>query len=93
LAEARLAAWLEDASLPAEQLLFNNMEPPAFAKFLALPVLCGQLENRFGLKPRMSGSGSACFALLRDDADTTPIVAAIRQAWGQSAFVADTRLT
>ena len=93
LAEGRLAAWLNDTSAPAEELLFNNMEQPAFAKFLALPVLCGELEKRFGLKPRMSGSGSACFALLTDDTDAAPIMAAIHEAWGRSALVVDARLT
>jgi 4-diphosphocytidyl-2-C-methyl-D-erythritol kinase len=68
------------------------MEPPAFAKFIALPVLCEQLETKFGLRPRMSGSGSACFALLADDIDAAPIVAAIHEAWGQSAFVREARL-
>jgi 4-diphosphocytidyl-2-C-methyl-D-erythritol kinase len=92
-AEERLTAWLDDAAAPAEALLFNNMEPPAFAKFIALPVLCRDLENRFGLKPRMSGSGSACFALVPGDTDAAPIVAMIREAWGESAFVIDTRLT
>jgi 4-diphosphocytidyl-2-C-methyl-D-erythritol kinase len=91
-AEERLTAWIEDAGAPAEALLFNNMEPPAFAKFLALPVLCRDLQTRFGLKAQMSGSGSACFAFLADDTDATQIVAAIREAWGQSAFLVETRL-
>jgi 4-diphosphocytidyl-2-C-methyl-D-erythritol kinase len=91
-AEARLGAWLDAADAPAESVLFNNMEPPAFAKFLALPVLLGQLERRFAIHPRMSGSGSACFALLADNADAAPILAAVRDAWGDSAFVAETRL-
>jgi 4-diphosphocytidyl-2-C-methyl-D-erythritol kinase len=91
-AEARLAAWVDDGAAPAEALLFNNMEPPAFAKFVALPVLCGQLERKFGIIPRMSGSGSACFTLLADDTDATPIIAAIRDAWGESAFVLETQL-
>jgi 4-diphosphocytidyl-2-C-methyl-D-erythritol kinase len=91
-AEARLSEWLNDAGAPAEELLFNNMEPPAFAKFIALPALCEQLETKFGLRPRMSGSGSACFALLADDTDAAPIVAAIHEAWGQSAFVREARL-
>jgi 4-diphosphocytidyl-2-C-methyl-D-erythritol kinase len=93
MAEARLAAWVNDPSAPAEDLLFNNMEPPAFAKFLALPVLCAELEKCFGLKPGMSGSGSACFAFLADDTDAAPITAAIHEAWGRSAFVVDTRVT
>jgi 4-diphosphocytidyl-2-C-methyl-D-erythritol kinase len=92
-AEARLSAWVDNPAAAAEVLLFNNMEPPAFAKYIALPALCGELERRFGLTPRMSGSGSACFALLTENADAAPIVAAIHDAWGQSAFVLETRLT
>ncbi|MBI4622401.1 MAG: 4-(cytidine 5'-diphospho)-2-C-methyl-D-erythritol kinase [Verrucomicrobia bacterium] len=91
-AEARLAAWLGEAGAPAETLLFNNMEPPAFAKFLALPTLLEELRARFGLAARMSGSGSACFALLGDDAPVGAITDAIRAAWGDSALVVAARL-
>lgn len=91
-AEARLAAWLATPERPAEALLFNNMEPPAFAKFVALPALFERLERAGGVQPRMSGSGSACFALLRAETDAAPLVAAIRSAWGDSAFVVETRL-
>jgi 4-diphosphocytidyl-2-C-methyl-D-erythritol kinase len=86
-AEARLAAWIEAPAAPAEELLFNNVERVAFAKFVALPTLLDALRARFGLAPRMSGSGSACFALLPDDADVAAIAAAIRGAWGESALV------
>ena len=91
-AEARLASWIADDTAPAEALLFNNMEPPAFAKFLALPVLLEQLRRDFGLVARMSGSGSACFALLPDPIDVAPIRAAIHAGWGESAFVIEARL-
>jgi 4-diphosphocytidyl-2-C-methyl-D-erythritol kinase len=92
VAEDRLAAWMADEAAPVEALLFNNMEAPAFEKFIALPELCGQLESRFGLKPHLSGSGSACFTFLADDTDPGPVIAAIRDAWGQSAFVQEARL-
>jgi 4-diphosphocytidyl-2-C-methyl-D-erythritol kinase len=91
-AEARLAVWTNDATAQAEAVLFNNMEPPAFAKYLALPTLLEHLRRDFGLVPRMSGSGSACFALLSDTTDTTPIVATVRAAWGDSAFICEARL-
>ncbi len=90
-AEARLAAWIA-SDAPAEELLFNNMEPAAFEKFVALPVLLQKLREEFGLSPRMSGSGSACFALLRDDQPAAPIITRIRAAWGESACVFETRL-
>jgi 4-diphosphocytidyl-2C-methyl-D-erythritol kinase len=41
----------------------------------------------------MSGSGSACFAVLRDDFAAAPLMAAIRAAWGPRAFVQEARLT
>lgn len=91
-ADARVNAWLADEGAPAEMLLFNNMEVPAFAKFLALPVLCQQLKSDFGLKPQLSGSGSACFALLTDETEVAPIITVIREAWGQTAFVREARL-
>ena len=92
-AEARLAAWLADPSAPAEQLLGNNLERPAFAKFLALPTLLGELRTRFALAPQLSGSGSACFALLPDNAPVPDIAATIRAAWGEAAFVLETRFS
>jgi 4-diphosphocytidyl-2-C-methyl-D-erythritol kinase len=93
-AEAHLAAWLGDSAAPAEALLANAMEGPAFAKFPALPVLLDRLRRDFGLAPRMSGSGSACFALLPETGGPTvpALTAAIRAAWGESALVVETRL-
>ena len=40
----------------------------------------------------MSGSGSACFALLDNGIAAEPIRDAVRAAWGESAFVVETRL-
>ncbi len=91
-AEARLAAWLDDETAPVEALLFNNLERPAFAKYLALPALLGELQTRFGLTPRMSGSGSACFTFLPEGLPLPEITATIRAAWGDGAVVQDTRL-
>lgn len=86
LAEARLGDWL-DGDAPAEKLLFNNMQPAAFEKYVALPLLLARLQKEFGVTTAMSGSGSACYALLRDDTVTEPVVARIRECWGSAAFV------
>ena len=94
-AERRLASWLEDALAPAEDLLFNQLEDVAFAKYLALPALFAALRARFRVVPRMSGSGSACFALLPGDVTAErvqAVVAAIREGWGPEAFIVDTTL-
>jgi 4-diphosphocytidyl-2-C-methyl-D-erythritol kinase len=90
-AEARLARWLESGS-PVEELLFNNMQPAAFEKYVALPTLLERLRRDFGVATQMSGSGSACFVILRDEFATAPLVAAIRAAWGPNAFAHETRL-
>ena len=91
-AEARVAAWA-GGDAPAEALLANSMEAVAFAKFPALPVLLDRLRERCGLAPRLSGSGSACFALLPGGpAAPAAGLAAIREAWGPRAFLQETRL-
>lgn len=90
-AEGRLAAWLE-STRPAEELLFNNMETAAFEKFVALPVLREKLQADFGVCARLSGSGSACFALLGEGDEVAPLAAVIRAAWGETATLIETRL-
>ena len=91
-AEAKVAAWCADSALPAETLLFNNMERAAFEKFVALPALAELLRKQFGLAPRMSGSGSACFAFLAEDAPVAAIIEMVRAAWGPTCFVVETRI-
>lgn len=93
-AEARLADFGRAVAQgeAVDGHLFNSLERPAFAKFVALPVLLAQLRDRFGLTPRMSGSGSACFAFLPDGAPVAEISTMIRAAWGTAAFVAETKL-
>jgi 4-diphosphocytidyl-2-C-methyl-D-erythritol kinase len=90
-AESRLAAWLA-GDAPVGDLLFNNMEAVAGEKYLALPVLLAQVQREFGLAARLSGSGSACFAVPGDDLVTAPVRACIRRGWGDAAFMQEARL-
>ena len=94
-AEARLAQW-RNGTAPVTELLFNNMETAAFEKFVALPVLLAHLRREFGVAPRMSGSGSACFILwdeARPDAELVARISRrIRDCWGEAAFVQAARL-
>ena len=91
-AEDRLAGWSDDLGATAEELLFNSFEEAVFAKYVALPVLLAQLRQRFDLTARMSGSGSACFALLDDKDPLEEITAAIRASWGPSALIVATKI-
>lgn len=90
-AEARLAGWLAGTA-PAEELLFNNLQPAAFEKYGALPLLLERLRREFGVAAAMSGSGSACFVLGSDDRLTPALTARIRACWGGAVFVQPARL-
>jgi 4-diphosphocytidyl-2-C-methyl-D-erythritol kinase len=91
-AEAWLARWRADPAAPAEALLRNSMEAPAFAKFPALPELLARLRAVTGIEGRMSGSGSACFALLPEALPAAPLADLVRACWGPSAFVTEARI-
>lgn len=91
-AEAWLARWRADPAAPAEALLRNTMEGPAFAKFPALPELLARLKAAAGVAGRMSGSGSACFAFLPEGMPVAPLVGLVRSCWGPSAFVTEARI-
>ncbi|MFA6960035.1 MAG: 4-(cytidine 5'-diphospho)-2-C-methyl-D-erythritol kinase [Opitutaceae bacterium] len=92
-AETKLDAWIDHATSPGESLLLNNMESPAFDKFIALPTALECLRTEFDLSPRMSGSGSACFAFLPENAPVDVIRDRIHGLWGPQSFVAETRLS
>ncbi|MFH1498540.1 MAG: 4-(cytidine 5'-diphospho)-2-C-methyl-D-erythritol kinase [Verrucomicrobiota bacterium] len=92
-AEASLARWFgDDGGELSAGRLFNTLEAPVFAKYAALPAMLEWLRERHGLSARMSGSGSACFALLPDGLDTGPVEATIREGFGPGAWVVETTL-
>jgi 4-diphosphocytidyl-2-C-methyl-D-erythritol kinase len=91
-AEERLAGWCDDPGAGAEELLFNSFESVVFEKHVALPVLLSQLHQRFRVAVAMSGSGSACFALLEDRSPVAEITGAIRAAWGPTALCVETKI-
>ncbi len=92
-AEGRLAVWFQGTGL-AEELLFNNMEPAVYEKYLPLQVLALRLRRDFGGWVAMSGSGSACYSLLPDDsvALVTQMKRVIAECWGGVTFVQEARL-
>ena len=67
-AESKISAWLENpsiSSLPFE----NNMQAAAFKKYPALELALSGVREKFGVPALMSGSGSACFAVVNGLAD------------------------
>ena len=91
-AEQRLADWVHTPGSPVDGLLQNSLERPAFTKFPAIPLLLERLRIRFGVAARMSGSGSACYALLHENVDVAAIEGVVRETWGMSAFTVETRI-
>ena len=90
-ADAMLGAWLKKPDWPTLPL-FNNLQDVAFYKYLALPTLLEQLRDEFQVRCMMSGSGSACFAILEEGSDMAAIKLAIRDAWGATALVEEAAL-
>jgi 4-diphosphocytidyl-2-C-methyl-D-erythritol kinase len=91
-AESKLASWVEQPNLTPQDLLFNSMEKAAFTKYPALPAMLDHLRGRFGFSARMSGSGSACYALVHEDESAAVVESAVREAWGPSAFFTESRI-
>lgn len=89
-AEARLHAFNQGGRL--EDLLHNIFEEIVGRKFLAIPCLLEKLRER-GRACMMSGSGSACFALVGSDAEATAVVELCRSCWGQGIFWVETSVS
>jgi 4-diphosphocytidyl-2-C-methyl-D-erythritol kinase len=88
-AEAELAAWIGSPSAdPAG--LGNDLAAPVFAKYVALPAGLVSLHRVTGAEWHMTGSGSACFAWVKDGFDQAGLRADVRRVWGAGAWVAET---
>ena len=90
-AEARLAGWIGEPSAPAENLLFNSFEGAALRKYPALPVLLAALREGLGFSALMTGSGSACFAVLGAEAGhgIAELRGAVSSRWGPASLVVE----
>lgn len=88
-AEGRLQAYYAGESW--DQLLHNAFESIVGRKFLAIPCLLEILRER-GFKCMMSGSGSACFALVDHHEQAGAINELGRACWGPGMFWVETSL-
>ncbi|HEX2101368.1 MAG TPA: hypothetical protein VHF69_11920 [Candidatus Synoicihabitans sp.] len=50
------------------------------------------MQREHGWIARMSGSGSACFGVLAESQPIEPLAATIREAWGDTCFLATARI-
>jgi 4-diphosphocytidyl-2-C-methyl-D-erythritol kinase len=91
-AETRLEAWLGDESAGVDQLGFNSMAAPVWAKHIALPTLARGLQRELGLTLAMSGSGSACYVVLGEAEQREAVRQSVWECWGESALVREVTL-
>lgn len=90
-AEALLEAWLaRPESDPSA--LGNDLEPAVFGKHVALPSGLEAAAAAVSQQFRMTGSGSACFCIVRGEPDVDALRAALRRTWGPGSWSVETRI-
>ncbi len=87
----RIDAWRAGA-LPLERLLHNDFEPVVARKYPAVALVLATLRERFGMPALLTGSGSAGFALPPEGADLSAPTAYLREAYGEDAFIVESRI-
>ena len=82
-----LQEWANNR-LSVQQFLHNDLENPVFSKHIYFPVLFENIFNKFGLSPRLSGSGSCCFILIpKCFEELSALKREIIQVLGEDAWV------
>lgn len=76
---------------PLSGLLHNSFEPAVGAKYLAIPCLLEMLRLQ-GYACVMSGSGSACLALVTDDDQMKALKELCLSCWGEHIFWVETSI-
>jgi 4-diphosphocytidyl-2C-methyl-D-erythritol kinase len=84
--EQKLSNW-ESQNLSTDKFLANDLELPVFEKHIYIPALFLEIEEKFSLVPRLSGSGSCCFCLGNDRVPWSKVENVIRKAWGEEAYL------
>ena len=84
----RVSAWL-DSTWPIEDLLFNSFEQVLAQKFMAISVLLQKLRETCGVACGVSGSGSACFALVGSKGQRESVTDVVRRSWGEDVFMVE----
>ena len=76
----------ESGGISETEVLFNGFEPSIFKKHLYLSPLFEDLSQKYGLMPKVSGSGSCCFCLANSHSTWENFKSSVHSAWGENAF-------
>ncbi len=87
VAEAALAGALATGDLASVIALGNDLEAPVFDALPALSRGLAVLRERLGISARLTGSGSACFALVDKAPDLGAVRAVLEPEWGAGTWV------
>jgi len=90
-AESLLEGWMARPETDPS-LLGNDLESPVFRKYLALPVGLEAAAAAVGRSFRMTGSGSACFCLVRGRPDFDALRSVLQRCWGPGFWAVETRI-
>lgn len=91
-AEAALAGALAHGSPESLVALGNSLQEAVFARTPELPAGLDALRSGLGIHAVMTGSGSACFALVHQSPDLDRVRALLEPIWGPGVWVALTEL-
>jgi 4-diphosphocytidyl-2-C-methyl-D-erythritol kinase len=89
-AEAALTAALSNPDAVVK--LGNSLQAPVFARHPELAQGLAVLKSTLGISAVMTGSGSACFALVDGLVDLARVRAALEPAWGPNVWATATTL-
>lgn len=81
-----IMAW-EGSEKDVTEILRNDLQRVAVDKYRFITPLFQMLNERFGLHPLLSGSGSCCFAFLPPKFQVEQAVACVKGCWGNESFV------
>ena len=88
----KIGQWKAGA-VSLDELIFNDLERAVFHKYLYFRPLFEELREKYGLCPRISGSGSACFCLLpKGFNQELGLKQSINEHWGDEVWFCKTRI-
>ncbi len=90
VAEERLQSCVDSFS-GQDFLFYNSFEAVVFETMPGLKLLIDALRSE-GVACGLSGSGSACFAIVKDDTEAACIRNRVNACWGGRAFIVETCL-
>jgi 4-diphosphocytidyl-2-C-methyl-D-erythritol kinase len=91
VAKQKLQDWMNQPTSDPS-LLGNTLESAVFNKYLALPVALAEVARATGIKFRMTGSGSACFAFCPTNFDPQAVRVILERCWGAGVWIRETEI-